>query len=45
MYSYIENKYYEPNTLEEFTDFEIVDEPETVSEEDENLSIEAGIEV
>ena len=43
LYSYIENKYYEPNTLEEFTDFEIVDEPETVSEEDENLSIEAGI--
>lgn len=45
LYSYIENKYYEPNTLEEFTDFEIVDEPETLSEEDENLSIEAGIEI
>lgn len=45
LYSYIEDKYYEPNTLEEFTDFENFDESEIMTEEAENLPIEAGVEI
>ena len=45
LYSYVEDKYYEPNTLEEFTDFENLDELEIVSEEENIIPVETGEEI